>query len=109
MDTDERAKHRSLLIDLCERGVVPVENWRDRDSSGAQTQLGTALALLKAGCDYRIAANPQQTATTIWIEISWPAFQAFEYGRENRDNWEEELFYIPTDARLGNAAGRDWY
>lgn len=41
--------NREELIALCERAVVPVEQWSDRDSADAQKQVGEALVLLRAG------------------------------------------------------------
>jgi hypothetical protein len=100
---------REQLIALCERAVVPVENWRNRDSSDAQKQVGEALMLLRAGAEYVEATSPEQADDTIWIYIYYPGFTAFEYGSADRANWERELFYIPTAARLDRANGKDWY
>lgn len=100
---------RDALIALCRRGVVPVDQWRDRDSAGAQKQLGEALALLEAGCDFRQASHAEPTTSTIWIMITYPGFNAFEYGRDDIANHDDDLFYIPTLDRLERAAGGDWY
>lgn len=97
------------LIALCERAVVNVGNWHDRDSARSQVRIGTAWALLKAGCEWREASSPISTEETIWIEIDYPGFYAWEEGRDDRDNWEQETFYIPTAARLDASTGRDWY
>jgi len=45
---------REELIALCEAALVPESEWRNRDSAGAQRQIGEAWALLRAGCPYRI-------------------------------------------------------
>ena len=95
---------RDDLISLCERGVVAESHWHDRDSAGAQRQLGEALALLRAGCDFRLAGSPQQTHDTWWIEVTYKGFDYFEVGNETT-----ETFYVPTAARLERTAGRDWY
>ncbi|WP_138945277.1 hypothetical protein [Plantibacter sp. M259] len=100
---------REQLIDLCWRGVVPVDHWYDRDSADAQKQLGEALALLRAGCEYRLTTNPKQTDQTIWVEIEYPGFNAFEDGRDDRSAWDRTLFYIPTVERLERREGKDWY
>ena len=97
------------LIKLCEAAVVPVEKWADRDSAHAQKQAGKALALLRAGCEWSLSENPRTDEKTIWIEITYPGFNAFEWGRADRDYWEEELFYIPTTERLAACEGQDWY
>lgn len=101
--------NREDLIALCERAVVPVEDWRDRDSADAQKQVGEALALLRAGAEFSLASDPKQTEDTIWIHCYYPGFNAFEYGRGERANWESDLFYIPTAARLDRVGGKDWY
>ena len=100
---------RATLIDLCTRGVVPVEHWSNRDSANAQRKLGEARALLSAGCDFEFTNSPEQTTNTIWIRIEFPGFNAFEYDPANKDEWEDELFYIPTPERLDIADGKDWY
>jgi len=98
LDTD-------TLIDLCHRGVVPVSNWRDRDTPGAQSQLAVAGAYLASGCEWNLAASPKSDKRTIWIEITHPTFGTFDWGEANDD----ELFYIPTEERLTEANGKDWH
>lgn len=100
---------RDELIDLCQRGVVPVTNWSNRDSADAQRQLGEALALLRADCEFHLAFEPKSDEQTIWVSILHPGFQAFEYGSDDRAYWESNLFYVPTDKRLLERAGLDWY
>lgn len=95
---------RDTLIFLCERGLVPQDKWSDRDSAGAQLQLGKAWVLLRAGCDYRLADSPPQTEDTIWIDVTYEGFDWFEVHEMTTD-----LFYIPTESRLERTAGRDWY
>lgn len=97
------------LIALCQRGVVQVGEWHNRDSSSAQTQLGEALALLRAGAEWCESKDPAATEDTFWIYISFPGFNAFEEGKGDRSSWTRELFYIPTAKRLDAANGRDWY
>ena len=102
---------REELIDLCTRGVVPQEHWYNRDTAGAQRQLGEALALLKAGCDFHeeVSHYMKSDSNTIWVRIEFPGFNAFEYGPADRSTWESETFYIPTADRLYEAKGKDWY
>lgn len=107
---------REELVAICERGAVPVGKWRNRDTAGAQIQMGRAWALLKAGCDFSVhPAKPQDVKSgcftdehTIWLDCYWPGFQAFEYGRDDQRNWDDDGFYLPTPARL-DADGDDWY
>jgi hypothetical protein len=106
---------REELIAICERATVPVEKWRNRDSAGAQQKVGLAWVMLKAGADFYI--NPPRqgkqgchtNSETIWVDLYWPGFQAFEYGRDDHANWEDEQVYLPTPARLEKSAGNDWY
>lgn len=100
---------REMLIGLCERGAVQVSEWMNRDSADAQRQLGEARSLLRAGADWSLSEDPASDDRTIWVRLAYPGFGAFEHGREDRGNWENELFYIPTAARLHAANGRDWY
>lgn len=97
------------LIALCEQAIVPVEHWSDRDTAHSQEKIGMAWALLRAGCEWRPAGDPADTDDTIWIEISYPGFHAFEEGRHDRETWDDLLVYIPTSERLDRAAGKDWY
>lgn len=98
------APKREHLIDLCERGVVPENRWYDRDSATAQRQLGEALALLRAGCDFRLSAAPASDPDTWWVQIVFKGFGYFDWGGE----LDDELFYIPTSERLERRDG-DWY
>lgn len=97
---------REDLIALAERGIVPESKWADRDSAGAQMQLGKAWALLRAGCEFRFASSPEQTEDTHWVEITYQGFQYVEQG----EGFEEtDTFYLPTASRLERKAGHDWY
>lgn len=102
---------REELVALCEEAVAPVASWHDRDSASATEQLGKAWALLKAGCDFNLTRGAYCVSdeSTWWVDIWWPGFSAFEYGRDDHDAWEHETFYIPTRKRVDEAAGRDWY
>lgn len=103
-EVEKDAITREALIDLCERGVVPEERWRNRDSSGAQIQLGTALALLRAGCKFGLSTDLKSDADTWWVEITYKGFAHFDWG----GGTETDLFYIPTAKRLERRDG-DWY
>lgn len=87
---------------------MPQDRWRDRDSGGAQRQLGEALALLSAGCEYRILRQKGGLETndnTVWLEIEWKGFGYFDWG----GGLDDDTFYLPTRARLDRANGGDWY
>lgn len=107
---------RAELVAICEQAVVPVEKWRNRDSASAQQGVGLAWVLLRAGCEFHIHPNPPAgkrgcftDADTIWLDLDWPGFSAFEYGRSDRHYWEDETVYLPTPESLARAAGDDWY
>lgn len=100
---------REELIAICEKSTIAEKDWRNRDSSDAQRQLGEAWALLKAGCDFYIrrSGDCASNESTIWIEIEFNGFNFFEYGSESSK--ESETYYLPTESRLESAKGKDWY
>lgn len=105
---------REFLVELCEKAIVPMDKWHDRDSAHSHEGLGRAWALLRAGAPFTVQTrentSPDERCVTdddtIWIEITWRGFQAFECGSEYDD---VDTFYIPTPARLERRAGSDWY
>jgi hypothetical protein len=103
---------REELIAICEAAVVPVQEWRNRDTPDAQSKLGTCWAMLRAGCEFHVITKPTfpgdgcvADARTIWLEVLQPDFCTFEEG--SAPAWEH--YYLPTRARLAERAGRDWY
>lgn len=98
---------RQELVDICCRAVVPEDNWRNRDSAAAQSQLGTAMVLLMAGCDFSV----RQESQTLWVRISYRGFSWFEGGYDGRDDsyLSSDEFYLPTPERLDRVSGGDWY
>lgn len=99
---------RDDLLAICQAAFVPQEKWRNRDTSGAQRQLGECYALLKAGCDFRILRGGRYLDTddrTIWVEVEFRGFRYFDHD----GGTEDETYYLPTRERLERAAGRDWY
>lgn len=107
---------REALIAICERATVPQERWRNRDTSGAQRQMGEALVLLRAGCDFRVLVGDEGPTKTynrhlitnervIWVEITFKGFDHFEQG----GHLDDETFYLPTAAVLDAVDGGDWY
>lgn len=104
-DEGEQVYTREQLIELCEAGLRPQEVWTDRDSEGAQRQLGEAAVLLKAGCTFVIEKDdPVTDDRTIWVRAWSEGFQYFEIGERRKS-----LFYIPTRARLDEVGKKDWY
>jgi hypothetical protein len=102
---------REMLIELCDAAIVPVGEWRNRDSPSAYEQLGLATILLKTGCQFYIHKNSTKSGCftdddTIWLTIEWPSFDSFEYGTKET---QSQTFYIPTQKRLLERKGKDWY
>ena len=93
---------REELIDICERGVVPVGAWRNRDTPDAQAQLGHCWALLRAGCDFTVEGFVEADRTC-WVKVKHPTFGTFDCGLPHGDT----TFYLPIPDRI--QPGKDWY
>lgn len=93
---------REEFIALIDRATVPESEWNDRDSAGAQRQLGEGRALLLSGCEYTV--EPGNEHDCWWLEITYRGFDYFEVGDLSTDT-----FYIPTEKRLTEVNGKDWY
>ncbi len=76
--------------------------WSNRDSYYSQVNIGKAWALLKAGCDFKYEDEEKGAH---WIEIYSKGFSYFDLP----GNEETETFYVPTEERLDEADGNDWY
>ena len=104
---------REDLIKICEQAFVPEDKWHDRDSENAQCKLGECYSLLKAGCDFEVIYEDEVCGTdeyTIWLYIYSKGFMWFEDWGEDRDSSKEKhLYYLPTQKRLDEANGGDWY
>ena len=98
---------REELIQICERAVVPQDQWNDRDCADAHYQLGKAWALLKAGCNFTVKVEDE----TIWVTFTVYGFRCFEYA--DKEEYEafadKESCYLPTVSRLEERNGKDWY
>lgn len=108
-DMESETFDRESLIALCSLASVPEKKWRNRDSQGAQRQLGECMMLLKAGCAFRVCRAPgdepcKSDERTIWVEVTSKGFDYFEVSERSVDT-----FYIPTPKRLEERAGDDWY
>lgn len=102
---------REELIAICERAIVPMSKWANRDSPGAQEGIGRTWQLLKAGVDFCIETSGicATDKNTIWLEFDGIlSFNSFEYGR-GEDYETGYRAYLPTPARLDSREGRDWY
>jgi len=124
---------REKLIELCERAVVHHSKWENRDSYSAQVLISSIYEGLTAGLEFEI--NNQTDDYTIWIDFINVEKDMLKNSRclsicgreeyfENCDpDYETEMFigygidfnsnytggYMPTEKRLNNAEGDDWY
>ena len=106
---------RQQLISICERAVVDVSKWRNRDSPSSQESIGKLWVLLKANCQFEVLYENDGLCTndnTIWLRVWSPKFRHFDwdgFDLNDRDTMEDETFYMPTTARLDHSNGNDWY
>ena len=107
---------REKLIEICEKAFVPHEDWGNRDSAMSQIALGSCYALLKAGCYFEIQYTKNGSGChtddhTIWIQFWVRDFMYFEGVQDtaNGNADSEYIFYLPTEKRLKEREGRDWY
>ena len=102
---------REDLISICEKAIVPVSNWGNRDTPQSQLGVGQLWALLKAGCEFTVVYSEGEYINTdsrmIWVRVLHPTFSSFEIG--SGADYNEELYYIPTAARIEACCGQDWY
>ena len=99
---------REDLIKICEQAFVKEEDWHDRDSEYSQCSLGECYALLRAGCDFEVIYEDDICGTdehTIWLYVYSEGFGYFDWGGEK----EKHHYYLPTQKRLDEANGGDWY
>ena len=99
---------REILIGLCEDGMTSMQNWFNRDSYSAHSQLGVAYALLKCDVPFRIE---KCDAKVVWVEFyDIEGFQHHESAEHEGDQfYDTASVYIPTRHRLERAEGKDWY
>ena len=118
---------RQDLIELCEWAVVPAYKWHNRDSYSAQVNIASIYEGLTAGLDYEITDT---TDGTIWIKFTEVNKSKMKKARylsiDDIDDYkyDDEMFYsdgidftsgnykggyIPTEKRLEEAEGDDWY
>lgn len=101
---------REDLLKICEQAFVNTDKWHDRDSYHSQCQLAQCYVLLKDNCDFKVIYEDekhpycQTDEHTIWLEISATGFDWFEGGE-----MATETFYLPTQKRLDEVNGNDWY
>jgi hypothetical protein len=96
--------NRDELIALCEKAIVNESLWSDRDSSSAQRQIGELWALLKAGCEFKLEKNESPGTHSVLVR-----FNGFSHWVWDKTTKDEDVFYLPTEAKLERANGGDWY
>lgn len=113
---------REKLIEICEKALINHNLWSDRDSAAAIIGVGSCLALLKTGCRFEIstAENTKKgdrcvtDDDTIWItfwvmDFLWFENLCLEPGYENGRKSTDYHYYLPTEKRLKEKEGKDWY
>ena len=110
---------REDLLRICEQAFVSEDKWHDRDSENAQSQLGECYALLKDGCEFEVTYDDDDICgtdeNTIWLFVYSKGFMYYESvcGNETPEELksykEKKHFYLPTQKRLDEANGEDWY
>ena len=125
--------NRTDLITLCERAVVPCEKWNDRDSASAQDGLCEIFIRLNADIPYTYTVENENT---IWISFEKPIQEEIDrltkyhlcvdtvsdYREKVCSDPDDEMFepgyssidesfskYMPTQKRLDDVDGEDWY
>lgn len=101
---------REDLLKICEQAFVSEDKWHDRDSEDAQSRLGECYALLKDGCEFEVTYETddhlcETDEDTIWLYTYSKGFGYFDWGGQK----EEKHFYLPTQKRLDEVNGNDWY
>lgn len=109
---------REDLLKICEQAFVSEDKWHDRDSEDAQSKLGECYALLKDGCEFEVIYDDDICGTnenTIWLYTYSKGFMYYEsvWGNETpkelKSYKEKKHFYLPTQKRLDEVNGEDWY
>ena len=101
---------REDLIKICEQAFVLEDKWEDRDSEDAQCKLGECYVLLKDGCDFKVTYEDEDSMcvtdeNTIWLYVYSKGFAYFDWDGKK----EKHHYYLPTQKRLDEANGGDWY
>jgi hypothetical protein len=109
---------REDLIKICEQAFVSENLWHDRDSESSQSKLGECYALLRDGCEFEVVYKDNMCETddnTIWLYVYSKGFMYYEsvWGNETPEELksykEKKHFYLPTQKRLDEVKGKDWY
>lgn len=108
---------REDLLKICEQAFVSEDKWRDRDSEYSQSKLGECYALLKDGCEFEViyADMCGTDEYTIWLYVYskgfvyWESCYPNDTEEERKGYKEKKHFYLPTQKRLDEVNGEDWY
>jgi len=124
---------REELMNICENAVVHHTKWSDRDSYSAQVMIASVYEGLSAGFDFVIGKDTNDKI--IYIEFKNIDMEKLkdarylsissreEYFEECDPNYDTEMFvgygiefnssyhcgYMPTQKRLEEVDGDDWY
>jgi hypothetical protein len=122
---------KDKLISLCERAVVPCEKWSDRDSAIAQNHIQEIHARLSADIPFSCSFEND----TIFVSFKEPTEEQIknislglsvdtvsDYRERVSDDPDDEMFepffyssdciyrgFLPTEERLNEVNGSDWY
>lgn len=107
---------REKLIEICERAIVHIDAWGDRDTDESQKCVGVCWAYLKSGCEFEVLIKSEHGIDfcvtddrTIWLKFYIKDFNWFEMCNEGDLLNESELYYLPTEQRLNRFRNEDWY
>lgn len=111
---------REDLLKICEQSFINENKWHDRDSESAQSQLGECYVLLKDGCEFEVIYKEddhicETDENTIWLYtyskgfVYWENCYPDDTEEERKGYKEKKHFYLPTQKRLDEANGEDWY
>jgi tetrahydrodipicolinate N-succinyltransferase len=113
---------REKLIEICEKAIVNQSKWQNRDTAASQISIGKCWALLKSGCKFMVQTEENREDSelvtdenTIWIQFWVKDFKWFDWLDANEEEYpdgckeHDYFFYMPTEKRLENSKGEDWY
>jgi hypothetical protein len=103
--TNKEYYTREKIIELCDKGIVPLDKWSNRDTPSAQSGIGLIRTYLIAGCDFKLD-NAEDEFDPSWIGA--PSIELlFEFSAEEFGDCE--CGYFPSEKCLEVVNGNDWY
>jgi hypothetical protein len=107
LKTLDKTEQRQELIRLCERSIVDITKWGNRDTSHAQERVGILWSLLKANCLFEIEIEREFIYVTAW-SLSFRHFDGDDVDWDNKETLTSQEFRLATNEHLDWLAGRDW-